>query len=56
MMLESIPQSNTYWSLRFWLRIINNINENGKIIYSEQVQEVTEEPDYKKALEAFANA
>jgi len=37
-------------------RCIIIINENGKILYSEQVKEVTEEPDYKKALEALANA
>lgn len=37
-------------------RCIIVINEKGKIIYSEQVQEVTEEPDYKATLEAINDA
>ncbi len=32
-------------------RSIVIINENGKVIYTEQVQETTEEPNYEKALE-----
>lgn len=32
------------------------IDENGKVIYSEQVAETVDEPNYKAALEALADA
>ncbi|MCM4166464.1 Thiol peroxidase [Arenibacter antarcticus] len=32
------------------------LNESGKVIYTEQVQETIEEPNYKAALEALMNA
>lgn len=37
-------------------RSIIVIDKNGGILYSEQVQEVTEEPNYKTALDAIKNA
>lgn len=36
-------------------RAVLVLNENGKILYTEQVAEITEEPNYKAALEAFIN-
>ncbi|MCQ0112034.1 thiol peroxidase, atypical 2-Cys peroxiredoxin [Zhouia amylolytica] len=37
-------------------RAIVIIDENGKVTYTEQVQEVTEEPDYDSAIEALKNS
>lgn len=37
-------------------RCILVLDENAKVIYTEQVAEVVEEPDYKAALDALANA
>ena len=35
-------------------RAIVILDENGKVIYTEQVPEITQEPDYEKALAALA--
>lgn len=32
------------------------VNENGKVVYTEQVQEIVDEPNYKAALEALMDA
>jgi thiol peroxidase len=37
-------------------RSIIVLDENGKILYTEQVQKVAEEPNYQAALEALKNA
>ena len=37
-------------------RCIIVLNEDGKVLYTEQVAEVVEEPNYKAALDALANA
>ena len=37
-------------------RAIVVLNEDGKVIYTEQVQETVEEPNYKAALEALMDA
>ena len=37
-------------------RSIIVLDENGKVLHSEQVYEVVEEPNYKTALEALLNA
>jgi thiol peroxidase len=37
-------------------RVIIVLNEEGKIIHTEQVQETSEEPNYKAALEALMDA
>ena len=37
-------------------RCIVVLDANGKIIYTEQVQEIADEPNYKAALEALMNA
>jgi len=37
-------------------RAIVVLNEEGKVIYTEQVQETVEEPNYKAALEALMDA
>ena len=37
-------------------RVIVVIDENGKVLYTEQVQETVEEPNYKAALEALMDA
>lgn len=37
-------------------RAIIVLNEDGKVIYTEQVQETVEEPNYKAALEALMDA
>ncbi len=37
-------------------RAIVVLNEDGKVIYTEQVQETAEEPNYKAALEALMDA
>ncbi|HMB99920.1 MAG TPA: thiol peroxidase [Flavobacteriaceae bacterium] len=37
-------------------RSIIILDESGKILYTEQVQEVVEEPNYQAALDALANA
>lgn len=37
-------------------RSIIVLDENGTVLHTEQVQEVVEEPNYKAALEALANA
>lgn len=37
-------------------RAIIILDENGIVLYTEQVQEVSEEPSYKSALEALSNA
>ncbi len=34
-------------------RAVIVLDENGKVIYTEQVPEITEEPDYKAALESL---
>jgi thiol peroxidase len=34
-------------------RVVMVLDENGKVIYTEQVSEITEEPDYNKALSAL---
>jgi len=36
-------------------RVVLVANENGKVIYSEQVQEASEEPNYEAALAALKN-
>jgi thiol peroxidase len=36
-------------------RVVIVANENGKVIYSEQVQEASEEPNYEAALKALEN-
>lgn len=36
-------------------RVVIVVNEAGKIIYSEQVPEIAQEPDYSKALDALKN-
>lgn len=36
-------------------RAIVIINEEGKVIYTEQVQRIMDEPNYQKALEALTN-
>jgi thiol peroxidase len=33
-------------------RAIVVLDENNKVVYTEQVPEITQEPDYKKALSA----
>jgi thiol peroxidase len=35
-------------------RAVVVIDESGKVIYTEQVPEITQEPDYDKALSALA--
>ena len=37
-------------------RCIIVLNEDGKVLYTEQVAEVVEEPNYKAAIDALANA
>lgn len=37
-------------------RAIVVLNENGSVVYTEQVSETTEEPNYKAALEALMDA
>lgn len=37
-------------------RVIIVLNEDGKVIHTEQVQETVEEPNYKAALEALMDA
>jgi len=37
-------------------RAIVVLNENGKVIHTEQVPEIVDEPNYKAALEALQNA
>ena len=37
-------------------RAVVVINENGKVVYSEQVPEIVDEPNYKAALEALMDA
>ena len=37
-------------------RVVIVIDESGKVVYSEQVQETVEEPNYKAALEALMDA
>lgn len=37
-------------------RVVVVIDENGKVIYTEQVQETVDEPNYKAALEALMDA
>lgn len=37
-------------------RAVIVIDEKGKVLYSEQVSEIVDEPDYKAALEALRNA
>ncbi len=37
-------------------RVVVVLNENQEIVYSEQVPEIVDEPDYKAALEAITNA
>ncbi len=37
-------------------RVVVVINENQEIVYTEQVPEIVDEPDYKAALEALTNA
>lgn len=37
-------------------RAVVVLNESGVVIYSEQVPEIVDEPDYKAALEALADA
>ncbi|SDE63225.1 thiol peroxidase (atypical 2-Cys peroxiredoxin) [Pricia antarctica] len=37
-------------------RVVVVINENQEIVYTEQVPEIVDEPDYKAALEAITNA
>lgn len=37
-------------------RVVVVIDENGKILHTEQVQETVEEPNYKAALEALMDA
>ncbi len=37
-------------------RCVVVLNENGEVIYSEQVPEISEEPNYKAALEALIDA
>ena len=37
-------------------RVIVVIDENGKVVYTEQVQETVDEPNYKAALEALMDA
>lgn len=37
-------------------RVIVVIDEDGKVVHTEQVQETTEEPNYKAALEALMDA
>jgi thiol peroxidase len=34
-------------------RAVVILNENGEIIYTEQVPEIVQEPDYAKALDAL---
>jgi len=36
-------------------RAVVVLNENGNVVYSEQVGEIVDEPNYKAALEALAN-
>lgn len=36
-------------------RAVVVVDENGKVLYTEQVSEIAEEPNYKKALEALMN-
>ncbi len=35
-------------------RVVIVADENGKVLYSEQVQEASEEPNYQAALDALA--
>ncbi len=37
-------------------RCVVVLNENGEVMYTEQVQEISEEPNYKAALEALMDA
>lgn len=37
-------------------RVVVVINENQEIVYTEQVPEIADEPDYKAAIEAITNA
>ncbi len=37
-------------------RVVVVLNENQEIVYTEQVPEIVDEPDYKAALEALSNA
>lgn len=37
-------------------RAVVVLNENGNVLHTEQVGEIVDEPDYKAALEAIANA
>lgn len=37
----------------FFCRAVLVIDKNGKVIYTEQVPEIVQEPDYKKALASF---
>ncbi len=37
-------------------RVVVVLNENQEIVYTEQVPEIVDEPDYKAALEALTNA
>lgn len=37
-------------------RVVVVLNENQEIVYTEQVPEIVDEPDYKAALEAIINA
>ena len=37
-------------------RVVVVLNENQEIVYTEQVPEIVDEPDYKAALEAITNA
>ncbi len=37
-------------------RVVVVLNENQEIVYTEQVPEIVDEPDYKAALEAIKNA
>ena len=37
-------------------RVVMVIDEGGKVVYSEQVQETVDEPNYKAALEALMDA
>ncbi|MEN8256795.1 MAG: thiol peroxidase [Thermodesulfobacteriota bacterium] len=36
-------------------RAVVIIDENGKVVYTEQVAEITQEPDYQAALQALSN-
>lgn len=37
-------------------RVVVVLDENGKVLYTEQVQETVDEPDYQAALEALMDA